>query len=653
MKEVATIAGVAYYPEQWDESLMSGDLDRIVGLGCDTVRIAEFGWHIMEREEGEYDFSFFDKVIEEAKKRGLRVIFGTPTATAPAWLARRYPEVASKFRDGTVRTYGGRHTCCYSSDVYVDRSRRIVRKLAEHYRDEDAIIAWQIDNELGHEGSDVCWCEKCVVGFRKWLEKKYGDVAALNERYGTAFWSQQYNSFDEINAPNATITVHNPSLRLDWERFCSDKIRDFARMQVDVIKSVIPTALVIHDFSGGGLTKSLDYAAVARVIDKTACNNYPVWGGQRKPLSPDETAFALDYIRGLKGDNFWITEAIMGAQGHDVTGFVPRPGQAEAWAMQAVARGCDGLVFFRYRGAVKGAEQYCYGLIDADDTEGRKWREAQRFFRNFKALDGKTDSPLKADICMIYDFDSLASFRLQRQSEIFDGEREMQRLHAAFFRLNVPVDVIPACGCFERYKAVIVPNMVICRPEVCERLKTFVAGGGAVVATFRTSVKDEDNNLVFGEKLPVGLTGLFGLAVDESESMWEQNGAKLKGYGAAAERCAFAGVFREKCTVTTAETLYGYDDDFFRGGAAVTKNRYGNGLAFYIACSPEDSVLDDVAQKVCAFCRVATFCTPAGVESVVRKGTAGGVRITINHNDEAVSFDGKVISPYGYCIEEI
>lgn len=647
------ISGVAYYPEQWDASLMPKDLDRIVKLGCDTIRIAEFGWHIMERDDGEYDFSFFDKVIEEAKKRGLKVIFGTPTATAPAWLAGRYPDVASKFRDGTVRTFGGRHTCCYSSEVYVDRSRRIVRKLAEHYRDEDAIIAWQIDNELGHEGSDVCWCEKCVAGFRKWLEKKYGDVETLNERYGTAFWSQQYNSFDEINAPNATITVHNPSLRLDWERFCSDKIRDFARMQVDVIKSVIPSAFVIHDFSGGGLSKSLDYCAVARAVDKTAYNNYPVWGGQRKPLEPNEIAFSLDYIRGLKGDNFWITEAIMGAQGHDVTGFVPRPGQAEAWAMQAVARGCDGLVFFRYRGAIKGAEQYCYGLLDADDTEGRKWREAQRFFSRFKELEGKINSPLAAEVCMIYDFDSLASFRLQRQSEMFDGESEMKKLHAAFYRLNVPVDVIPQDSCFEKYKAVIVPNMIICRPAIRERLRTFAAGGGVVVATYRTSVKDEDNNLVFGEKIPVGLTDLFGLTVDESESMWEQKGAKLKGRGSAANKSAYAGVFRERCSVTTAETLYGYDDAFYGDAAAVAKHRYGDGLAYYVGCSPDDSVLDDIAAKVCTFCHIVPCCTPAGVESVVRKGTEGSVRITINHGCEAVAFDGEVLEPYGYRIENL
>lgn len=645
------IRGVAYYPEQWDPATIGRDLDRIVSLGCNAIRIGEFGWHIMEREEGDYDFSFFDGVIEKAKERGLKVMFGTPTATAPAWLVRRYPEVSSEFADGRVRTFGGRHTCCYSSEVYVDRARRIVRKLAEHYRDEKAIFAWQIDNELGHEGSDVCWCDKCRDGFRRWLEKKYSDIGELNARYGTAFWSQQYNSFDEIYAPNATITVHNPSLRLDWERFCSDKIVAFAKMQADTIKSVIPTAIVVHDFAGGGLSKSLDYCAVSRTIDKVAYNNYPVWGGQREPLPPSEIAFALDYVRGLKQQGFWITEAILGAQGHDITGYMPRPGQAAMWSMQAVARGSDGIMFFRYRGAVKGAEQFCYGLVDSDDCEGRKWKEAKGFFEDLKKIGEKAPCVPEAKVCMLYDFDSLASFRLQRQSLIFDAEAEMKKLHAAFYRVNVPVDVLPWDACFESYAIVVLPNATICRKELRERLKTYTAQGGAVIATFRASVKDTDNNLTLGEKLPVGLTDLFGVAVEESESLWEEDDAKLKGESGAAKKSARAGVFRDMCLPQGAETLYSYDDPFFGQYAAITKNKYGKGLAFYLGCSPEAEVVDEIVSKACAFAHVDPVYSPKGVEIVERRFADGRIRFIINHSAETVYYSTCRLKPFGYEIE--
>ena len=85
------LLGVDYYPEQWDPSLMDADLDRIRELGSNVIRIGEFAWHRMEREEGRYDFSFFDGVIAKAKTRGLSVIFGTPIAAPPAWLAAALP----------------------------------------------------------------------------------------------------------------------------------------------------------------------------------------------------------------------------------------------------------------------------------------------------------------------------------------------------------------------------------------------------------------------------------------------------------------------------------------------------------------------------------------------------------------------------------
>ena len=93
--------GVDYYPEHWNENMLNEDLDNIIELGSNVIRIGEFAWHMMERIEGEYDFSYFDHVIAKAKEKGLKVIFGTPTATMPAWLAKNYPDVLSEFEDNT------------------------------------------------------------------------------------------------------------------------------------------------------------------------------------------------------------------------------------------------------------------------------------------------------------------------------------------------------------------------------------------------------------------------------------------------------------------------------------------------------------------------------------------------------------------------
>ena len=175
------LLGVDYYPEQWDPSLMDADLDRIRELGGNVIRIGEFAWHRMEREEGRFDFSFFDGVIAKAKTRGLSVIFGTPTAAPPAWLAARYPQILSQDAAGVPRSYGGRHVCCYNSAVYRRRCEALVTALARHYRDEAAITAWQVDNELGHEGSDLCWCPRCRAAFQDYLRERFqGDLQRQN-----------------------------------------------------------------------------------------------------------------------------------------------------------------------------------------------------------------------------------------------------------------------------------------------------------------------------------------------------------------------------------------------------------------------------------------------------------------------------------------
>lgn len=95
--------GVDYYPEHWSKDLIDEDLGRIGATGANTIRIGEFAWHMMESEEGLFNFSYFDAVIEKAKKYGLSVIFGTPTATFPAWLAVKEPTILSESESGQKR----------------------------------------------------------------------------------------------------------------------------------------------------------------------------------------------------------------------------------------------------------------------------------------------------------------------------------------------------------------------------------------------------------------------------------------------------------------------------------------------------------------------------------------------------------------------
>ena len=638
--------GVDYYPEQWDASMMDADMDNIVELGGNVIRIAEFSWHIMEKTEGQYDFSFFDKVIAKAKEKGLKVIMGTPTATIPAWLAKKHPDIVSEFEGGKKRTFGGRHVYCFNSPYMYEYSEKIIRELVGHYKDEEAIVAWQIDNEIGHEGSDVCYCKQCQKAFQKFLEDKFnGDIDKLNDTYGTTFWSQEYNEFDEIPTPMETITTHNPALRLDWERFRNKSIVDFTDFQYKIIKEVAPNAVAMHDFPGGGLDKHVDYSRVAKPLDLIAYNNYPVWGGQKVPIEPHEIAFGLDYMRGLKGQNFWITEAIMGAQGHDVTGFLPRPNQAKMWSYQGLARGCNSMMYFRYRGATKGAEQFCYGVIDADNQKRRKFYEVQSLFADAKKHTETIDSPIKSDVAIVYDYDSLAAFRIQRQSILLDCHNEMKKLYKAFYDVNVMVDVIPADRDFSSYKVVLLPQMIITKPEFNQRVRDFVANGGTVVLTYRNAVKNADNNLELEKMIPVGYDDLAGVYVDETESLQNLNAFPLKGVGPCEGKNGYGGIFRDMLVSVDAEVLYKYDDQFYDGYAAVTRKKNGNGSVYYVGCGVDEDTLNNVMGMIRKDNGIDETPSEDGVEVVVR-GTDKKETFIINHNSKEVHFGSMTLAPF-------
>lgn len=644
--------GVDYYPEHWDENMIDEDLNNIIELGSNVIRIGEFAWHMMESIEGYYDFSYFDKVIEKAKAKDLKVIFGTPTATMPAWLAKKYPDVLSEFEDGNKRVFGGRRQYCFNSKIYNKYSKKIISKLANHYKDEKVIVAWQIDNEFGHEGSDICYCKECEREFKEYLKNEYdNDIKKLNNIWGTIFWSQTYNDFEEIPLPRKTITTHNPSLRMEWERFRSISIEKYAKMQVDLLKQILgKDSVILHDFSGGYFDKSYDFSKVAKHIDVVAYNNYPVWGGQKEPIPSHEIACGLDFMRGAKKKNFWITEAIMGAQGHDVIGYLPRPNQAKMWSYQAMAHGCSSLMYFRYRGATKGAEQYCYGIIDQDNIKRRKFYEVQSFFNEMNQNIDLIESNIEAKVGLVYDYDSMASFRIQRQSFLMDYKQEVYRLYRPFYENNISIDVIPSDSTFDEYEVLLVPVMIVYKQEVQEKIKKFAERGKTVILSFRNSVKDYYNNLTLGEFNPTNFNDFIGGYVEEIESLQENQNVDIIGINEFENISGQGSVFRDLIRTTTAKTLFKYNDDFFNELSAITVNKYKDGNVYYIGCGVDESTMNILADKVIKETNIDYIKSPKGVE-IIRRSIGNKVKyFVMNHTDKKQILNDLELNPYDALI---
>lgn len=307
-----------------------------------------------------------------------------------------------------------------------------------------------------------------------------------------------------------------------------------------------------------------------------------------------------------------------------------------------MAHGCEGLMYFRYRGATKGAEQFCYGILDADNIPRRRFFEVQSFFREVRPYEQVLTTPVHSDVAILYDFDALASFRIQQQSCLLDCEREMKRLHSCLFRAGQSVDVIPASRDFSHYKLVLVPNLIVTDPNFAARLKAYVAGGGVAVVTYRTAVKDRDNNLVFGKTTPVDCGDLLGLYVEETESVQAYDCIPIAGEKGGGT----AGIFRDMVVSQGAQVLWHYDDPFYRSYAAITRNAYGQGAAYYLGTTPEQAILDQVLGQAMEEVGLEWLDLPEGVESVLRGEGDSQIRILLNHNETPVYALGQELAPF-------
>ncbi|MDP3177174.1 MAG: beta-galactosidase, partial [Spirochaetaceae bacterium] len=347
--------GVDYYPEQWDESSWERDADRMRELGFTSARLMEFAWSIVEPEKGKFDFALFDKAIGILAKRGIKTILGTPTAAIPAWLADG-GAVLRESPDGKACEFGTRRNACFNSPAYREAARRVVTACADRYGRDERVMGWQVDNEIGHEGSDLCACPRFREAWHRCLERRYGLVDALNKEWGTVFWSSTLSRFDQAPLPRApAATKLSPGLLLDYYRFSSDSAVAFAEEQVAIIRErTRPECFVTTNLFSPPFSNAVDMARLAKSMDFASWDNYPVWGTDQEPLPYVATAMALSFARGLSREPFTVMEQFSGIQGHGALGYLPPERQAALWTNQAIARGANRIVYFSWRTAPFG-----------------------------------------------------------------------------------------------------------------------------------------------------------------------------------------------------------------------------------------------------------------------------------------------------------
>jgi beta-galactosidase len=278
--------GVPYYPEHWTDKERNTDPQRMAEAGVNVVRMAEFAWDRMEPAAGKLDFSLFDQTIARLGAVGIDTILCTPTAAPPAWMTAGRESWFRVDAAGKRMEHGSRQHVCTNNEEFRAESRRITAAMAKHYAGNERVIGWQTDNEFYCHMSE-CYCPSCRAGFGAWLKAKYGDIAALNEAWGTAFWALTYDSFDQIRLPdpNPRPANANPTAELDYYRYISDSIIEFQKQQVKILHAAKPAWWITHN----GLFGHIDYWKFTEDLDFLAVDVYP---GFTKTRDPQELFWA-------------------------------------------------------------------------------------------------------------------------------------------------------------------------------------------------------------------------------------------------------------------------------------------------------------------------------------------------------------------------
>ena len=580
--------GVCYYPEHWPENLWAEDLDRMLDTGISVIRIAEFAWNKIEPEEGRFEFGFFERFLDLCEEKKMKVIFGTPTATPPAWLTDKYPEVLNGTKDGVLYRHGGRRHYNYNSPVYQEFCARIVEKEAEHYGKHPAIVGWQIDNELNCETCEF-YSEADSAAFRVFLKEKYGTLERLNDVWGTVFWNQTYTDWEEIYVPRTVLNQGiNPHQHLDYFRFLSDSTISFCGMQAEIIRKYKKPEDYI---TTNGIFWNVDNHRMEKdCLDVYTFDSYPsfAFGLDRDPRTADDLndrkwTMRLNEVRSVC-PHFGIMEQQSGANGWTtrMEGPAPRPGQLTLWAMQSVAQGADYISFFRWRTCTVGTEIYWHGILDYDNRDNRKLAEVQDFYRKLKSIDAVCGAENAAAFALIKDYDNEWDTEVDTWHRRV-AEQSEKEIFIASELYHTPYDIVylqedsEVCD-LSRYPAVIYPHPTIIDEKRARLLKEYVEQGGILIIGCRSGYKDRNGKCVMLPQpgLLQEITGSdvrdFTFVSPAEEAVWASGGGKK------IEMPLFNDILEP---LEGAEILAVYENSYYAEKAAVTENKLGKGRALH------------------------------------------------------------------------
>ncbi len=586
--------GGDYNPDQWRHipGIFEEDLRLMKLSHCNLMSVGIFSWAALEPEEGKYDFDWLRKVLDGLHENGVSVFLATPSGARPAWMSRSYPEVLRVEGNRVRNLHGDRHNHCYTSPAY----RRFVNKmntaLAERFGRHPAVIGWHISNEFGGE----CHCELCQNDFREFLKKKYGTLENLNHAWWTGFWAKTYTDWGQIEspAPQGEHAVHG--LSLDWKRFVTHQTVDFMEKETEPLRRLTPDLPITTNLMG--TYPGLDYFRFQRVLDVASYDSYPRWSSAE--MTDEETAydagFKFDITRSILRKPWVLMESTPSMTNWQPVCKPKRPGMHLLSSMQAVAHGADTVQYFQWRKSRGSSEKLHGAVVDHVGHENtRVFRDVTEVGEWLEKIRPALHAGVEAQTAVIFDWNNRwAMEEAQGPRRDKQYEEQVKEHYAALRRLGADVDVIDMEQDFTPYKLIVAPMLYMVKPGVAGRIEEFVKNGGTFVATYWTGIVDE-NDLCFLGGFPGPLKQVLGIWSEEIDSLYpgEKNG--LKREDGREYECSF---LCDLIHSEGAQVKAVYTDDFYAGRPALTRNAFGNGEAWYIACRAEKRFLDDFYAEI-------------------------------------------------------
>lgn len=655
MKQVHTtfLHGGDYNPDQWldQPEILEKDIEILSAKGINVVTLGVFSWNVFQPNETTYNIEWLLPIIDRLYENGISTILATPSGGKPAWMSLAYPEVNRVSVHHVRETYGNRHNHCFTSPIYRNFTKVLDEKIAEVYGNHPAVLMWHISNEFfGH-----CYCDLCQEAFRDFLREKYKTIEELNKAYYNAFWSHNYNDFNEIFLPGENADRGCPVLLMDMERFTTKQTIDFYNVEKEAVRK--HSSLPVTTNFWGGVWMHLDYQEFAKHVDYISYDAYPNWHDKDDHATALEIQFMYDYMRGLKRQQWYLMESTPSTANWCPVSKLKRPKMHELSSIQSVAAGSQMVGYFQMRRSQAHCEKFHSGVIEWNQkADSRILKDVESVSTTLGQLHELFETQAKSKIAIYYDVNNRFALHYNKgpRNENMKYEDQLFLYHKVLKQHGFNVDIISSTECLD-YDLIIVPTLYSATTKVWEDFTSYVEQGGRLLTTVLSGLANENDYIqnLGSHDVFKNLTGLY---YEDIDGLYDHDHNAMI-INKEEVQC---NALCELNEVIDAQVVSTYTSDFYEGYPVLTMKKHNNGIAYHFASTSDEAGTEVLLKHILEEMGITFKKEEVMVQE--RSCKEYTYRFYMNFHKETkiirdkegdLWFGSESLQPYEYCIYRI